>query len=275
MGIVAGCMKIPIKSAGDIEAMRVSGRAVGQVLFRLQELIEPGITTGEVDAAAGRWIKELGGRSAFLGYRGFPGNICISVNDEIVHGIGGRRRLLYGDLVKMDVGIFIDGWVGDSAVSVPVGVVAEDVQKLIAVSERALWRGIAEARAGNRLGQVSSTIQDIVEDAGYSVVREFVGHGLGRELHEEPQIPNYGRPESGPRLKPGMTLAIEPMVNMGGAEIKMLSDGWTVVAADKKPSAHVEHTVLVTEGDPEILTPRLGLVIPAGFRVANPFQVGC
>jgi len=261
---------IIIKNEEEIEAMRVSGRAVGETLTTLSRMIEPGITTGEIDREAGKLIEATGGISAFLGYRGFPGNICISVNEEIVHGIGGKRKLNYGDLVKMDVGIIIDGWVGDSAITVPVGALSPGNEKLVRGTEQALWAGIREARAGNRLGDVCSIIEKTIHEHGFSVVREFVGHGVGRDLHEEPQIPNYGRKGSGPKLKPGMTLAIEPMVNMGTASIKMMDDGWTVITGDRQPSAHIEHTVLVTSGDPEILTPRPGMLVPEGMQVRDP-----
>lgn len=247
---------IPIKRAHEIEAMRRSGQAVAEIREQLTAAIQPGATTGEIDALAARLIRQRGGKSPFHGYRGFPGHICISVNEEVVHGIGGRRRLAYGDLVKIDVGIILDGWVGDTATSVPVGAVSHEVSELCRQTEAALFAGIDQARAGMRLGDVCSAIERHVTRAGYSVVREFVGHGVGRSLHEEPQIPNYGKAGTGPLLKPGMTLAIEPMVNMGRPEVKILADGWTVVTVDGKPSSHFEHTVLVTEGDPEILTCR-------------------
>jgi len=261
---------IVIKQLDEIEAMRTSGRAVGRTLTTLAAMVEPGRTTGEIDVEAARLIRDTGGVSAFLGYRGFPGNICISVNEEIVHGIGGSRKLQVGDLVKMDVGIIIDGWVGDSAVTIPVGSVDSEKQRLVDVTQNSLWNGIRQARAGNRLGDVCSAIQSTVEDAGFSIVREFVGHGVGKDLHEEPQIPNYGRRGTGPKLKPGMTLAIEPMVNGGTEAIRMMEDGWTVVTADGAPSAHIEHTVLVTEDDPEILTPREGLQVPEGICLYSP-----
>jgi methionyl aminopeptidase len=247
---------IPIKRAHEIEAMRRSGQAVAEIREELIAAIQPGVTTGEIDALAAKLIRQRGGKSPFHGYRGFPGHICISVNEEVVHGIGGRRRLAYGDLVKLDVGIILDGWVGDTAISVPVGVVSPEVSELCRQTEAALYAGIDQVRPGNRLGDVSAAIEKHVSRAGYSVVREFVGHGVGRSLHEEPQIPNYGKAGTGPLLKPGMTLAIEPMVNMGRPEIKILADGWTVVAVDGKPSSHFEHTVLVTEDGPEILTCR-------------------
>ncbi|MFH1067043.1 MAG: type I methionyl aminopeptidase [bacterium] len=245
---------ISIKSKDDIEAMRRSCRVVSEIRDRLAAMLAPGMTTGEVDHLAVEMMREYGAKSAFLNYRGFPGNICISVNEEVVHGIGGERKLAYGDAVKLDVGIFLNGWVGDTAVSVAIGVVPEEVEKLMRATEEALHIGIAKARSGARLGDVSAAIERHAVSHGYSVVREFVGHGVGRKLHEEPQIPNYGRAGTGPILKPGMTLAIEPMVNMGVAEVKLLKDGWTVVTADEKPSAHYEHTILVTEKDPEILT---------------------
>ncbi|MEM6885975.1 MAG: type I methionyl aminopeptidase [Verrucomicrobiota bacterium] len=261
---------IVIKTEEEIECMRVSGRAVGETLTSLSQFIEPGMTTKEIDQEAGRLIKATGGIPTFLGYRGFPGNICISVNEEIVHGIGGTRKVNYGDLLKMDVGITIDGWVGDSAITIPVGAIDAETQKLVDATDASLWAGIKQARAGNKLGDVCSTIEKTILDRGYYIVREFVGHGVGSQLHEDPQIPNYGRAGQGPRLKAGMTLAIEPMVNMGTAGIKMMSDGWTVITADRKPSAHIEHTVLVTDGDPEILTPRAGLKVPEGVQVHSP-----
>lgn len=217
-------------------------------------MVEPGRTTKELDEAAGELIARFGGKSPFLGYRGYPGNICVSVNEEVVHGIPGKRRVQYGDIVSLDIGIILDGYVGDNATTVAVGVVKPRTQELLRVTQLALEAGIKKARAGNRVGDISHAVQSVVEGNGFSVVREFVGHGVGRKMHEEPQIPNYGKAGDGPKLKPGMTLAIEPMINAGVGEVQMLSDGWTVVSADGQPSAHFEHTVLVTEGDPEILT---------------------
>jgi len=247
-------MSIPIKNEREIEKMRLACRAASEVLDRAAGLIRPGITTGEVDQAAAEFMAELGCKSAFLGYRGFPGNICISLNEEVVHGIGGNRRIQYGDIVKLDIGVVKDGWVGDTATTVPVGIVDEKVQRLLAVTESTLELAITYVQAGRRLGDMCAAIEDEIVANGYTVVREFVGHGVGRQLHEEPQVPNYGRPGSGPKLKPGMTLAIEPMVNMGTAGVRVLDDKWTVVTLDGKPSAHFEHTVLVTKGEPEILT---------------------
>jgi methionyl aminopeptidase len=247
-------MNIPIKTEREIEKMRIAGRTASEVLERTAQLIRPGISTGEVDQAAADFMADLGCKSAFLGYRGFTGNICISVNEEVVHGIGGSRRIQYGDIVKLDVGVIKDGWVGDTATTVPVGAIDEKVQRLLRVTEGSLELAITFATAGRRLGDLCAAIEDDIVANGYSVVREFVGHGVGRKLHEEPQVPNYGRPGSGPKLKPGMTLAIEPMVNMGTAAVRVLEDKWTVVTADGKPSSHFEHTVLITKGEPEILT---------------------
>jgi len=247
-------MAIPIKNAHETEKMRISCRVASQVLERTAALIQPGITTGEIDRAAAGFMREMDARSAFLNYRGFPGNICISVNEEVVHGIGGIRRIQYGDIVKLDIGVIVNGWVGDTATTIPVGVIDPTVQRLLQVTEDALALAISFATEGRRLGDMCSAIEDEIIANGYSVVREFVGHGVGRKLHEEPQVPNYGRKGTGPKLKAGMVLAIEPMVNMGTGSVKILSDGWTVVTADGKPSAHFEHSVLITKGPPEILT---------------------
>jgi methionyl aminopeptidase len=245
---------IPIKTPREIEKMRVACRLAREILEATAAMIRPGMTTGDVDAAAAARMAEAGCASAFLGYRGFPGHICISINDEVVHGIGGPRRIQYGDIVKIDIGVIKDGWVGDTATTVAVGVIDAAWERLLRVTEGALHLAIPFARDGRRLGDLCSAIEDEVVANGYSVVREFVGHGVGRKLHEEPQVPNYGRPGTGPKLKAGMVLAIEPMVNMGVPSVRLLRDDWTVVTADGRPSAHFEHTVLVTKGDPEILT---------------------
>jgi methionyl aminopeptidase len=247
-------MSIPIKNAHEIEKMRAACRVASQVLERTGALVQPGITTGEIDRAAASLMRDANVKSAFLNYRGFPGNICISVNDEVVHGIGGTRRIQYGDIVKLDIGVILNGWVGDTATTIPVGIIDPAVQRLLTVTEEALAIAITHATEGRRLGDMCSAIEDEIIANGYSVVREFVGHGVGRKLHEEPQVPNYGRKGTGPRLKAGMVLAIEPMVNLGVGGVKILSDGWTVVTADGKPSAHFEHSVLITKGQPEILT---------------------
>jgi len=249
---------IPIKTAKEVEKMRRSCRTASDILDRVSELIRPGITTKEVDEAAADFMVEADVKSAFLGYRlghrVFPGNICISLNDEVVHGIGSQRRIQYGDIVKLDIGVIQDGWVGDTATTIPSGMVEERIEQLLRVTETALERAIKVALEGMRLGDICAEIEDEAVRNRFSVVREFVGHGVGRKLHEEPQIPNYGKRGSGPKLKAGMTLAIEPMINMGAAEVRLLEDGWTVRTADRMPSAHFEHTVLITEEEPEILT---------------------
>jgi methionyl aminopeptidase len=249
---------IPIKNAREADKMRQSCRTASEILDRVGEIIRPGISTKEVDEAAADFMTEARVKSAFLGYRlghrVFPGNICISVNDEVVHGIGSQRRIQYGDIVKLDIGVIQDGWVGDTAATVPVGMIAENVDVLLRATQSALDRAINIASEGTRLGDICAEIEDEARRYRFSVVREFVGHGVGRKLHEEPQIPNYGKRGSGPRLRAGMTLAIEPMINMGAAEVRLMSDGWTVRTADGMPSAHFEHTVLITKEEPEILT---------------------
>ena len=249
---------IPIKSAKEIEKMRKACRTASDILERVSDLVRPGITTKEIDQAASDLMHEAGFKSAFLGYRlghrVFPGHICISLNDEIVHGIGSQRRIQYGDIVKLDIGVIQDGWVGDTASTVAVGMIDERTERLLRVTENALRRAIAVASEGVRLGDVCSEVETEAVMNGFSVVREFVGHGVGRKLHEEPQVPNYGKRGSGPRLKAGMTLAIEPMINAGAAAVRLLDDGWTVCTADGTPSAHFEHTVLITKEKAEILT---------------------
>jgi methionyl aminopeptidase len=245
---------IPIKNEREIEKMRLACRCASSVLDRVASLIRPGLSTRDVDQAAADFMVEEGCKSAFLGYRGFPGNICISVNEEVVHGIGGNRRIQYGDVVKLDIGVIKNGWVGDTATTVPVGIIDDKTARLLRVTEDVLELAITFARSGRRLGDLCSAIEQEVVANGYTVVREFVGHGVGRSLHEEPQVPNYGRRGEGPKLKSGMTIAIEPMVNLGTAAVRTLADKWTVVTADGKPSAHFEHTVLITKAEPEILT---------------------
>jgi methionyl aminopeptidase len=249
---------IPIKSAREVEKMRQACRTASEILDRVGDLVRPGISTKEIDEAAAAFMQEARVKSAFLGYRlghrVFPGYICISLNDEVVHGIASQRRVQYGDIVKLDIGVIEDGWVGDTAATVAVGMVDERVDLLMRVTENALERAIRIAHEGTRLGDICAEIEDEARRNRFSVVREFVGHGVGRKLHEEPQIPNYGKRGSGPRLKAGMTLAIEPMVNLGTAAVRLLDDGWTVVTADGLPSAHFEHTVLITKDEPEILT---------------------
>ncbi len=249
---------IPIKSPKEIDKMRQACRTASEILERVVDLVRPGISTKEVDQAAADLMAEAGVQSAFLGYRlghrVFPGNICISLNDEIVHGIGSQRRIQYGDIVKLDIGVIQDGRVGDTAFTVPVGMIDDRTERLLRVTEAALQRAIEIMQEGTRLGDVCATIEEMATRERFNVVREFVGHGVGRKLHEEPQVPNYGRRGSGPRLKAGMTLAVEPMINAGTAAVKLLDDGWTVCTADGMPSAHFEHTVLITREGPEILT---------------------
>lgn len=245
---------IPIKSDHEMEEMRRSCRLAATLLQEVAAFIEPGRSLRQIDEYAGVLMKKNGARSPFLGYKGFPGHTCISVNEEVVHGTPRERKIQYGDIVSLDLGVVYGGWVGDTAMTVAVGVVDPEMRRLMEITEQALYLAIDKARAGNRLSDVSHAVETHVGTHGFSVVREFVGHGVGRTLHEEPQIPNFGQPGRGPKLKPGMTLAIEPMVNLGAAKVRVLSDGWTVVTADGKPSAHYEHTVLVTRGEPEILT---------------------
>jgi methionyl aminopeptidase len=245
---------IVLKNDREIEAMRQAGRVARRVLDEVTAFIAPGMTTRQVDEYAAERIRAAGARSAFLGYRKYPCHVCLSVNDEVVHGLAGERRLQFGDIVSVDVGVIYNGFVGDNARTVAVGGCSVLCQRLMDVTEQALRAGIAQAVAGNRVVDISRAIQQTVESNGFSVVREFVGHGVGRSVHEEPQIPNFVDGKSSPKLRPGMTLAIEPMVNAGGPEVKILKDGWTVLTVDGKPSAHFEHTVLVTAGEPEILT---------------------
>lgn len=246
--------RIKIKNAHEISRMRVAGEAASAVLQELAKAVEPGRTTLEIDQLAGELMRERDCRSAFLGYRGFPGQICISINEEVVHGIGGPRRIQPGDVVKLDVGIVKGGWIGDNATTVAVGDVSEETKRLLKATEESLYAAIDHARAGLRLADLCGSVEAHVKPLGFSVVREFVGHGVGRELHEEPQVPNYRPQGKSPILEPGMVLAIEPMVNAGSPGVRILDDGWTVITADRKVSAHFEHTVLVTEGEPELLT---------------------
>ena len=237
--------------------MRRSCQAAMEVMDQIAALVAPGRTTRELNEAAAELIHAKGGKSAFLGYKGYKGQICVSVNEEVVHGLPGERRVKYGDIVSLDVGIILDGFVGDTATTVAVGMVDWKVQRLLDVTEKSLYAGIAAAREGQRVADISAAIQHMVEAAGFNVVREFVGHGVGRRLHEDPQVPNFvERGKASAKLRPGMTLAIEPMTTMGDAAVEVLQDGWTVVTADRLPSAHFEHTVAITEGEPEILTCR-------------------
>jgi methionyl aminopeptidase len=243
-----------LKSPEEIEKMARAGRIVGKVLKSLKDMIQIGISTKEIEIFAEGQIRAQGGIPAFKGYRGYPASICTSVNEEVVHGIPSSRKLKNGDIVSIDIGVYKDGFYGDGAATFPVGSVAGSTEALLRVTEEALYLGIQNAVEGKRLYDISYAIQRHVEENGFSVVRLFVGHGIGRELHEEPQVPNYGSPGQGPRLKKGMTLAIEPMVNAGTREVRVLDDGWTAVTLDGNKSAHFEHTVLITEDEPRILT---------------------
>jgi len=245
---------IRIKSPEELARMRRSNQIAARVRDKLIQAIAPGVSTRDLDASACEWIKGFGAESAFLGYRGYPGQICLSINEEVVHGIPGKRRVQMGDVVSVDVGVRYDGFVGDTAATVAVGVTDPEILRLVAVTEQALLAGIARARAGGRVSDISHAIESCAAERGFSVVHQFVGHGIGRDMHEDPEVPNFGPPGKGPRLAAGMTLAIEPMVNMGQSEVEVLDDGWTVVTADRMPSAHFEHTVAICEGDAEILT---------------------
>jgi methionyl aminopeptidase len=256
---------IILKTERDLDAMRPACAVASLVLDEVAGIIRPGMTTRQIDEFAGETIKRHGAKSAFLGYRKYPCNVCISVNDEVVHGLAKDRRVEFGDIVSLDVGVRHNGFIGDTAKTVPVGGCGVAAQRLLDVTEQALYAGIAQAVTGNRVVDISRAIQEHVESHGYSVVREFVGHGVGKAVHEEPQIPNFVElGKSSPKLRPGMTLAIEPMVNAGRPDVKILKDGWTVVTVDGQLSAHFEHTVLITEGEPEILTCREK--VPSGLK---------
>jgi len=247
-------MAIIIKSARELAYMRQAGRIVAETLAVLQERIKPGIITAELDALAYKVITKHNAVPSFKGYRGFPASLCVSVNEEVVHGIPGKRVLREGDIVSLDLGAIYHGYHGDAAITLGVGRVSEEAARLIEVTAGALQAAIAQARAGHCLGDISWAIQQYTESRGFSVVRQYVGHGIGREMHEDPQVPNFGQPGRGVKLRPGMTLALEPMVNRGDWRTKVLPDNWTVVTEDGGLSAHFEHTVAITAGDPEILT---------------------
>jgi len=247
-------MSIECKSRFEIEKLRRAGRLVRELLYEIRDRVRPGVTTMDLERFTEKRLTELGARSAFKGYRGYPCCLCTSVNDQIIHGIPSDRRLKEGDILSLDLGVVLDGYYGDSAITVPVGQISEPLQRLLNVTEEALEMAIQKARAGNHLGDISATVQQHAERNHYTVVREFVGHGIGRELHEEPQVPNYGTPGHGPVLKEGMVLAIEPMVNSGGAAVRVLDDRWTAVTEDGGYSAHFEHMVAVTRNGPDVLT---------------------
>jgi methionyl aminopeptidase len=242
------------KSKKELDKMRAAGQLVGQVLAHLRTMVKPGVTTLEIDYAAEKMIRDAGALPTFKGYNGFPFSICASVNEQIVHGFPSAYALKEGDIFSIDCGATLEGYVGDTATTVPVGEVEEDKLKLIQVTEECLDRAIQQCRPGNHLGDIGWAVQQHAEANGYSVVRDYVGHGIGRRMHEDPQIPNYGRPGLGPKIKAGYVFAVEPMVNQGTHFTKVLGDGWTVVTMDGKPSAHAEHTIAITEEGPEVLT---------------------
>jgi methionyl aminopeptidase len=257
---------IILKTERDLEFMRPAGAIAAQVLDDLAAYVKPGLTTRQLDNYAAERMKLYGAKSAFLGYRKYPCHTCISVNDEVVHGLANERQLRFGDIVSVDCGVVYKGFIGDTARTLAVGGCGVAAQRLMDVTQQALVVGIGQAVAGNRVTDISRTIQNYVEGNGYSVVREFVGHGVGRSMHEEPQVPNFVDAKSNQKLRPGMTIAIEPMVNAGRPDVKILKDGWTVVTQDGSLSAHFEHTVLITEGEPEILT--CAAKMPSALKVA-------
>ena len=245
---------ITLKSAHEIEAMRLAGKITAAARALAREMVKPGVTTQQIDKAVFHFIREQGAIPSFLHYNGYPASVCISVNDEIIHGIPGKRVLREGDIVSVDVGAYIGGYHGDCAGTYPCGQVSDEAMRLIRVTQDSFFEGLKYAREGCRLSDISHAVQTYVEANGFSVVREYVGHGIGRNMHEAPEVPNYGKPGHGPRLLRGMTIAVEPMVNAGTAAIKQMPDGWTVKTADGKYAAHYENTILITAGDPELLT---------------------
>ncbi len=248
---------IVCRSAAELAKMREAGRLVGEVLTALAAAVAPGVTTADLDRTAEKQIRQAGATPAFKGYHGYPATICSSVNEEVIHGIPSPHRVLReGDIISIDVGAQLDGYFGDSAITLPVGRVSEEAAALLRVTEESLYKAIGQVRPGHRISDIGHVVQQHVEAYGFSVVREFVGHGIGQQMHEEPQVPNYGEPGRGPRLVEGMVLAIEPMVNAGKAGVKVLADGWTAVTRDASLSAHFEHTVAVTAGEPLVLTAR-------------------
>lgn len=245
---------IIIKSPAEIEKMRQAGRKTALIMAGIEDMIKPGVTPLDLDRKAGEIIAREGAKTAFKGYMGYPAHICVSINEEVVHGIPRNRPLNEGDIVGVDLGAVYDGFYGDMARTFSIGKVNEEQKKLIRVTEESLWKGIEQCVPDNRLGDISNAVEQWVVKHGFSVVRDFVGHGIGTKMHEDPPVPNYGKPKTGPKLQVGMVLAIEPMVNLGKADVRILSDGWTVVTKDGKMSAHFEHTVAITENGPEVLT---------------------
>ena len=245
---------ITLKSEHEIELMRRAGKITAAARALARDMVKPGVTTQQIDKAVYHFIKSQGATPSFLNYNGYPASVCVSVNDEIIHGIPGKRMLKEGDIVSVDVGAYIDGFHGDCAGTYPCGQVSDQALDLIRVTQQSFFEGLKFAREGYRLSDISHAVQEYVESHGYSVVREYVGHGIGRRMHESPEVPNFGNPGHGPRLLRGMTIAVEPMVNAGSAAIRQMSDGWTVKTADGRNAAHYENTILITDGDPELLT---------------------
>ena len=245
---------ISVKNSEQIKLMKEAGRITGEALVLAGEAVKPGVTTKQLDTIIRRHIESCGAKPSFLGYAGFPGSACISINDQVIHGIPGPRVIEEGDIVKIDVGAYYKGFHGDSANTFPVGKVSDEANKLIEVTKESFWRGIAEAKPGNRIGDIGFAVQSYVEGFGFSVVRRYVGHGVGEELHESPDVPNFGTKGRGVRLCAGMTIAVEPMVNVGGPDVRELKDKWTVVTADGSLSAHYEHTIAITENGVIVLT---------------------
>jgi len=260
---------INLKTKHEIELMAASGRLLNSVITEMKAACKPGVTTAELDRLADGLIRAGGARPGFLGYQDFPKSTCISVNDEVVHGIPGKRVVKEGDIVSLDLGLVLDGFWADMGCTVPVGRVSAEAARLVRVTEESFWVGIEKAWPGNRLGDISVAIQEHVEAAGYSVVRQFVGHGIGRNMHEDPQVPNFGTPHTGPELRAGMTLAIEPMVNAGGFDVYIKPDGWTVMTADGRLSAYYEHTVAITEEGPRVLTLGASEAAARGLKAAG------
>ena len=252
---------ISLKSSQEIEAMRRAGKITAAARALARDMVKPGVTTQQIDKAVFQFIKEQGATPSFLHYNGFPASACISVNDEVIHGIPGKRVLREGDIVSVDVGAYLGGFHGDCAGTYPCGQVSEEAMRLIRVTQQSFFEAMKFAREGYRISDISAAVQAYVEANGFSIVREYVGHGIGKNLRESPEVPNYGKPGHGVRLLRGMTIAVEPMVNAGGAAIKVLPDGWTVKTADGKYAAHYENTVLITDGDPELLTDPEGSLV--------------
>ena len=249
---------ISLKTARDVDAMRKAGKITAAARALAGEMVKPGVSTKAIDKAVYDFIISQGAKPSFLHYSGYPASVCVSINEQVIHGIPGSRKIREGDVVSIDVGANIDGFHGDCAATYVAGEASEEAKRLIRVTRESFFEGLRYARTGFRVSDISHAIQEYVEKAGYSVVRDYVGHGVGSKMHEDPEVPNFGKPGHGPRLMPGMTIAVEPMVNMGKFDVRVLSDDWTVVTVDGKPAAHYENTILITSGDPEILTPTAG-----------------